>query len=146
MNSMLDLMPAPRLIYHEWDSHGTCSGLRPQAYFDLVRKARESVKIPEAYATPKTALAVSPAEVEDAFVKANPGLSQRRCRGDLRRHAAERGPHLPVQGSAIPQLPADRSPSLPARPAADAAGARRLAHDPEKCAAVFGKDHAQTKS
>ena len=75
MNSMLDLMPAPRLIYHEWDSHGTCSGLRPQAYFDLVRKARDSVKIPEAYATPKTTLTVAPAEVEDAFVKANPGLS-----------------------------------------------------------------------
>ena len=27
MTSMLDLMPAPRLIYHEWDKHGTCSGL-----------------------------------------------------------------------------------------------------------------------
>ena len=44
---MLDLMPAPRLVYHEWDSHGTCSGLAAQAYFDLVRKAREAVKIPE---------------------------------------------------------------------------------------------------
>ena len=28
MTSMLDLMPAPRLVYHEWDQHGTCSGLR----------------------------------------------------------------------------------------------------------------------
>src|SRR5690349_20641312 len=27
MKSMLDLMPAPRLVYHEWDNHGTCSGL-----------------------------------------------------------------------------------------------------------------------
>ena len=27
MTSMLDLMPAPRLVYHEWDQHGTCSGL-----------------------------------------------------------------------------------------------------------------------
>jgi ribonuclease T2 len=76
MTSMLDLMPAPRLIYHEWDSHGTCSGLRPQAYFDLVRKARDAVKIPEAYATPKVTLTVSPDEVEEAFVKANPGLSR----------------------------------------------------------------------
>jgi ribonuclease T2 len=77
MKSMLDLMPAPRLIYHEWDSHGTCSGLRAQAYFDLVRKAREAVKIPEAYATPAVTLTVSPDEVEAAFVKANPGLSQK---------------------------------------------------------------------
>jgi len=75
MTSMLDLMPAPRLVYHEWDQHGTCSGLAAQAYFDLVRKAREAVKIPEAYAAPKTTLTVSPDEVEEAFVKANPGLS-----------------------------------------------------------------------
>jgi ribonuclease T2 len=76
MTSMLDLMPAPRLIYHEWDSHGTCSGLRPQAYFDLVRKARDAVKIPEAYTTPRAPLTVAPSEVEEAFVKVNPGLSR----------------------------------------------------------------------
>ena len=76
MNSMLDLMPAPRLVFHEWDRHGTCSGLDARGYFDLVRKARGAVNIPDAYAAPKTALSVSPDEVEDAFVKANPGLSR----------------------------------------------------------------------
>ena len=74
--SMLDLMPAPQLIYHEWDQHGTCSGLEAQAYFDLIRKARETVKIPESYAAPKTTLTVAPDEVEEAFVKSNPGLSR----------------------------------------------------------------------
>jgi ribonuclease T2 len=76
MTSMLDLMPAPRLVYHEWDQHGTCSGLAAQAYFDLVRKARETVKIPETYVAPKATLTVAPDEVEEAFVKANPGLSR----------------------------------------------------------------------
>lgn len=76
MTSMLDLMPAPRLVFHEWDTHGTCSGLNQQAYFDLVRKARDTVKIPEAYASPKSTLSVTPADVEEAFVKANPGLSR----------------------------------------------------------------------
>src|SRR5262249_39661662 len=42
--SMLDLMPAPRLIFNEWDRHGTCSGLGPNAYFENVRKARAAVK------------------------------------------------------------------------------------------------------
>jgi ribonuclease T2 len=76
MTSMLDLMPAPRLVFHEWDAHGTCSGLGQQAYFDLVRKARDTVKIPDIYASPKSALTVTPDEVEEAFVKANPGLSR----------------------------------------------------------------------
>jgi len=76
MVSMLDLMPAPRLVYHEWDQHGTCSGLSAQDYFDLVRKARAAVTIPEAYAAPRSTLTVSPDEVEEAFVKANPGLSR----------------------------------------------------------------------
>ena len=69
-------VPAPRLVYHEWDQHGTCSGLQAQAYFDLVRKAREAVKIPETYAAPTATLTVTPDEVEDAFVKTNPGLSR----------------------------------------------------------------------
>jgi ribonuclease T2 len=77
MTSMLDLMPAPRLVYRQWDNHGTCSGLSPQAYFDLVRKARAAVKIPETYATPKAVLSVTPDEIEAAFVDANPGLSRK---------------------------------------------------------------------
>jgi ribonuclease T2 len=76
MSSMLDLMPAPRLVYHEWDKHGTCTGLDARAYFDLVRKARSQIAIPEAYVGPKSTLSVTPDEVEDAFVKANPGLTR----------------------------------------------------------------------
>jgi ribonuclease T2 len=76
MTSMLDLMPAPRLVYHEWDTHGTCSGLGANAYFDLIRKARESIKIPEPYTSPDKSMSLSPDDVEEAFVKANPGLSR----------------------------------------------------------------------
>jgi ribonuclease T2 len=75
LGSMLDLMPAPRLIFREWDRHGTCSGLSARAYFETVRKARAVVKIPAEYIDLKDALTVTPAEVEQAFVKANPGLS-----------------------------------------------------------------------
>ena len=75
VSSMLDVMPAPHLIYNEWDKHGTCSGLSPQAYFDAVRAARAAVKIPPDYSELKTPLSVAPGAVADAFVKANPGLS-----------------------------------------------------------------------
>jgi len=75
MSSMLDLMPAPGLIYNEWDKHGTCSGLSARAYFETIRKARAFIKIPEPYLEPAAALTVSPREVEDAFIKVNPGMT-----------------------------------------------------------------------
>src|ERR1700686_1433727 len=75
MTSMLDLMPAPGLIFNEWDKHGTCSGLGARAYFETIRKARSAVKIPPEYLELSEARTVAPAEIEDAFIKANPGLS-----------------------------------------------------------------------
>jgi ribonuclease T2 len=76
VSSMLDLMPSPQLIFHEWDRHGTCSGLPARAYFDNIRRARAGVKIPEQYLALQDPLTVSPTEVEDAFVKANPGMTR----------------------------------------------------------------------
>jgi ribonuclease T2 len=75
MTSMLDLMPAPGLIFNEWDKHGTCSGLGARAYFETIRKARSAVKIPEEYLELSAQKTVAPAEIEEAFVRANPGLS-----------------------------------------------------------------------
>ena len=75
MSSMLDLMPAPGLIFSEWDKHGTCSGLAARAYFESIRKARAAVKIPEQFldlSEPKT---IAPSDIEEAFIKVNPGLS-----------------------------------------------------------------------
>ena len=76
VGSMLDLMPSPRLIFREWDRHGTCSGLSAYAYFETVRKARAVVKIPPDYLTLGKPTIVTPDEVAEAFVKANPGLSR----------------------------------------------------------------------
>ena len=76
VGSVLDLMPSPRLVFHEWDRHGTCSGLTPHAYFETMRKARAVVKIPDAYLTLEQPKMVTAADVADAFVKANPELSR----------------------------------------------------------------------
>ena len=75
VSSMLDLMPSPRLIFHEWDRHGVCSGRSADSYFEGVRKARAVVKIPDSFIELASPLTVAPADVEAAFIKANPGLS-----------------------------------------------------------------------
>lgn len=76
VSSMLDLMPAPGLVFNAWDKHGTCSGLPARGYFEAVRKARAVAKIPEQYLDLDRTLTVTPGEVTSAFVAANPGLTQ----------------------------------------------------------------------
>lgn len=74
VEEMLDLMPSPALVFHEWDRHGTCSGLSPRTYFDLVRAARAAIRIPQDYIHVDRPINVTPVEVVDAFLKTNPQL------------------------------------------------------------------------
>lgn len=66
---MLSLMPSRKLIAHQWRKHGTCAGGDAISYFDTVARARDRVRVPEAFAEP------SWRRVERLFVAANPGLS-----------------------------------------------------------------------
>jgi ribonuclease T2 len=71
----LDLMPSPGLVIHEWRRHGTCSGMPAAGYFDSVRQARAKITVPVAYRDLDKPAMVAPAQIADAFLKANPGLS-----------------------------------------------------------------------
>lgn len=74
VDGMLDLMPSPGLVFHEWNRHGTCTGLQAKDYFAAVRKARAAVKVPQDYLDLAAPAMVTPGEVAAAFLKANPGL------------------------------------------------------------------------
>lgn len=74
IRAIADLMPARGLVRHEWRKHGACSGLMPADYLGAIRTAREAVRIPSAFQRLDKHVMVSPAEVEAAFVAANPGL------------------------------------------------------------------------
>jgi ribonuclease T2 len=76
INGMLDLMPARGLIINEWKKHGTCTGLTARGYFELVRQVRAAVKIPADYLDLRSARTATPDEIEEAFVKANPGMTR----------------------------------------------------------------------
>ncbi len=74
VDGILDIMPSPGLVRHEWRKHGTCSGLDPASYFGQVRAAYDKVVIPDALKSADEERDMSPADIERAFVDANRGM------------------------------------------------------------------------
>jgi len=70
---MADIMPA-EIIQHEWQQHGTCSGLSGDAYFALIRKAFQSVRIPARLQTPNSSFTLTAEKLKQEFEQGNPNL------------------------------------------------------------------------
>ena len=83
------------------------------AISSTVRKARAQVKIPEAYIELAKPLTVTPDEVEEAFVEANPGLTRKGIAVTCDSRRLQRGADLHVQGSRASAI-APRSTGAPA--------------------------------
>jgi ribonuclease T2 len=71
INVMLKYMPVASLIQHEWQLHGSCSGLSQDDFFSAVRNARDSLVIPSDLNEPSQQLERSPAQIESSFAAAN---------------------------------------------------------------------------
>jgi len=71
-----DLYPDISLLEHEWRTHGTCSGLSPDAYFTAARKAFQSVRIPPRLGSLTTQISMPPNQILDLFAAANPQIPQ----------------------------------------------------------------------
>jgi ribonuclease T2 len=69
------IMPSDGLARHEWQKHGTCSGLSQSAYFETIAEAVRRVEIPAVFKQVLSAQQVAPNAVETAFLKANPGMT-----------------------------------------------------------------------
>ena len=74
IDEMLDIMPSRGLIGHEWRSHGACTGMTQEGYFETVRAAWNALVIPPRFEQLDTAVTLSPRDVVSAFVAANPML------------------------------------------------------------------------
>lgn len=77
IRATMDIMPSERLIRHEWNKHGTCSGLDPEGYFALAREAFTAFRTPPGYGTPASTINVKPAAYKQALLEANPSWTAR---------------------------------------------------------------------
>lgn len=72
-----DIISSPGAAQYQWRKHGICSGLRPESYLSLMRRAVENVVIPDEYVDTSRDLRASAQTIEADFIAANPGMSER---------------------------------------------------------------------
>ena len=63
--------PSPKLVEHEWQRHGTCSGMDAIRYFRTADRAAAAVQVPASLQTPPSEQSVSAAQILAAFHAAN---------------------------------------------------------------------------
>jgi ribonuclease T2 len=71
VNHMLPMMPDKSLIQHEWEKHGTCSGLSMKDYFGAIEKVYSGLKVPDEFKRPSDKAESNPGDIEAAFASAN---------------------------------------------------------------------------
>jgi ribonuclease T2 len=69
-----DIYPDAALLQHEWQTHGTCSGLAPDQFLTLARRAEQSIQIPAELAHLTQQASLSPAQIVTLFTRSNPAL------------------------------------------------------------------------
>ena len=70
------IYPSERLMRHEWQEHGTCSGLDAKMYFNTADRATVVIKIPAALETPHFDQSLTAERIAILFQSANPQLPE----------------------------------------------------------------------
>src|SRR5258708_5055975 len=71
VNRMLNLMPDPGLVQHEWACHGTCSGMNARDYFATAERAFQAVRVPGEFRSPRQSTRIRVRDLERRFGDAN---------------------------------------------------------------------------
>jgi len=70
------LYPNDNLFSHEWEKHGTCSGLTPAGYFAWSETFKQNLAIPPEYDSPQEPFRTDAASLQAAFVLSNTTFSE----------------------------------------------------------------------
>ena len=70
----INIIPTVSLIEHEWQTHGTCSGLAPDVFFQTAGNAFHEVKLPPQIDGATQPISLSPDAIINAFASANPSF------------------------------------------------------------------------
>jgi ribonuclease T2 len=70
------LYPNDSLFDHEWEKHGTCTGLSPVEYLQTGKTLKESITIPGGFRSPENPFRTSMDQLKALFAQANPGFSE----------------------------------------------------------------------
>ena len=68
------IYPSEHLVQHEWQEHGTCSGLDALTYFNTADRATAAIKIPSALEAPRSDQSLTADRIVNLFQGANPNL------------------------------------------------------------------------
>ena len=71
VREMANYYPSRGLVQHEWETHGSCTGLSAADYFAAVKQADHAIKIPEVYRNLSHDQNPSVSEIETAFAAVN---------------------------------------------------------------------------
>lgn len=71
------IFPSEKLVAHEWQRHGTCSGMTAEEYFKTADSARQSVNIPAQLEPGNRTTTMTAASISKAIRDANPSITNR---------------------------------------------------------------------
>jgi ribonuclease T2 len=70
-----NLYPNDSLYVHEWEKHGTCTGLSAMDYLALSKKIKDSLVVPAEYKSPAEPFRTTSTKLKQQFSGSNPGLN-----------------------------------------------------------------------
>lgn len=69
-----DLFGSSGSAWHQWNKHGSCSGMSPDGYYQLARLAYDNITRPEVFRRLEAPVTLPASLIQEAFMRDNEGL------------------------------------------------------------------------